>query len=41
VKSTFTPITPMIGQIVPPIPIVSTSKQPIEAICTISSCPVP
>ena len=42
VKTTYQAITPVIGSLLGSRPIVSTSKQPIESVCTASSgCPVP
>ena len=41
VKYTFTPITPIIGNLIGSIPITSTTKQLIESVCTVSGCPIP
>ena len=42
VKSTYTPITPVIGSVFGTRAIWSTSKQVIESVCTASSgCPIP
>lgn len=42
VKSTYTPITPIIGSVFGTRAIWSTSKQVIESVCTASSgCPIP
>lgn len=41
VKANWTPITPIIGNIIGPIDVSSTSKQAIEALCTGASCPIP
>jgi Flp pilus assembly protein TadG len=42
VKYTYQALTPIIGGIVGPRALVSTSKQPIESVCTASTgCPVP
>ena len=40
VKYTFTPITPIIGNIIGSIPVSSTSQQSIESTCT-GTCPIP
>jgi len=40
VKYTFTAITPVIGTILGPIPLTSTSVQALENLCT-ASCPIP
>jgi Flp pilus assembly protein TadG len=39
VKTTFTAITPIIGNIVGPIPITAQTQQIIEFVCDTSSCP--
>ena len=39
VKWTFTAITPLIGNIIGPIPISATTEQSIESVCSGSSCP--
>ena len=41
VKYTFTPITPVIGNLIGSIPLLSTTKQTIESVCTGSGCPIP
>ena len=42
VKYTYSALTPIIGGLVGPRPVVSTSKQPIESVCTATSgCPSP
>lgn len=41
VKTTFTALTPMIGNIVGPRPLVSTTKQVIEATCNGAGCTTP
>ena len=42
VKYTYSALTPIIGGLVGPRPVVSTSKQPIESVCTATSgCPIP
>lgn len=41
VRWTYRPITPIIGQLVPAIPLESITKEPIEALCaTAGACPV-
>ncbi len=40
-KWTYTPITPLIGRIVGPIGLVSTTRMPVESVCTTSGCPIP
>lgn len=40
-KWTYTPLTPLIGQFVGPLPLVSTTKVPVESSCAISGCPIP
>ena len=39
VKTTFTALTPVIGNIIGPIPITAQTKQIIEFVCDTSSCP--
>jgi Flp pilus assembly protein TadG len=39
VKWTFTAITPVIGNIIGPIPISATTQQAIESVCSASTCP--
>jgi Flp pilus assembly protein TadG len=41
VKTTFTPITPIIGNLVGPIVLTSTTQQVIESACTGAGCPIP
>jgi hypothetical protein len=42
VRWTFRPLTPIIGALIPPVPLESVSKQPIEALCsTPGACPIP
>lgn len=41
VKYTFTPITPIIGNLIGSIPMTSTTQQAIESVCTTSGCPIP
>jgi Flp pilus assembly protein TadG len=41
VKTTFTALTPMVGNIVGPRPLVSTTKQTIEATCSGLGCATP
>jgi Flp pilus assembly protein TadG len=41
VKTTFTALTPIIGNIVGPRPLVSTTRQTIEAICSGNGCTTP
>ena len=41
VKTTFTALTPMIGNIIGPRPLVSTTRQTIEAICSGAGCTKP
>lgn len=41
VKTTFTALTPMVGNIVGPRPLVSTTKQTIEATCSGPGCTTP
>jgi Flp pilus assembly protein TadG len=41
VKYTFTPITPIIGNIVGSITMNATTQQIIESVCTASGCPIP
>ncbi len=40
-KWTYIPITPVAGQLFGQIALTSTSRMPIEAICTSGGCPVP
>ena len=40
-KWTYIPITPVAGQLFGTISLTSTSRMPIEAICTSGGCPVP
>lgn len=39
VRTTYNAITPIIGNIVGPIPLVATTQQSIESVCTTSGCP--
>ena len=44
VKTTFNPITPIVGRILGPIALTSTTKQAIESLCTTGgtlTCPIP
>jgi Flp pilus assembly protein TadG len=41
VKTTFTALTPMVGNIIGPRPLVSTTRQTIEAICSGAGCTTP
>lgn len=41
VKYTFNAITPIIGNLIGPMPLSSTTKQTIESVCTDSGCPIP
>ena len=41
VKTTFTALTPMVGNIVGPRPLVSITKQTIEATCSGPGCTTP
>ncbi len=42
VKYTYQALTPIIGNVViGPRAVVSTSKQPVESVCTTSGCPIP
>lgn len=41
VKYTFTPITPVIGNLIGSVAMTSTTKQVIESVCTTSGCPIP
>jgi Flp pilus assembly protein TadG len=41
VKTTFTALTPMVGNIIGPRPLVSTTRQTIEAICSGAGCTKP
>lgn len=42
VRWTFRAITPIIGNLIPPVPLESISKQPVEALCnTAGACPIP
>ena len=41
VKYTFTALTPIIGNLIGPLPMTSTTKQVIESVCTVSGCPIP
>jgi Flp pilus assembly protein TadG len=41
VKTTFTALTPMVGNIVGPRPLISTTKQTIEATCSGPGCTTP
>ncbi len=41
VKATYTPITPLIGNLVGPISMTSKTEQVIESACTGAGCPIP
>lgn len=41
VKYTFTPVTPIISSLVGQLVLTSTSREPIENVCTTSGCPLP
>ena len=41
VKYTYHPITPIIGNLVGSLTLVSTSREPIESVCSGTGCPIP
>ena len=41
VKYTYQPITPIIGTLIGSLTLVSTSREPIESVCTTAGCPIP
>ena len=40
-KWTYTPLTPLIGTVVGPIALTSTTRVPVESVCSGVGCPVP